>query len=156
MKTGSDPVNAGKPGTAAARGSLTSNSTEKEADVTRDEGTDDFNSVQDAEQFVNENCSELKIEMNPMMILFTMPLREAKQNADDTDKADDHIETSTIQLYMANCNHNSPDEHKLNEITNNILGNPCQARSDNRKSFNSDMEFVFIYTEKVGPMCIKH
>ena len=151
-----DSDNAGRSGTAATRGSLTSDSTEKEADVTLDGGTDDFTSVQDAEQFVNENCGDRKIEMNPMMILFTMPLREAKQNADDTDKADDHIETSTIQLYMANCNHNSPDEHKLNEITNNILGNPCQARSDNRKSFNSDMEFVFIYTEKVGPMCIKN
>ena len=151
-----DSDNAGRSGTAATRGSLTSDSTEKEADVTLDGGTDDFTSVQDAEQFVNENCGDRKIEMNPMMILFTMPLREAKQNADDTDKADDHIETSTIQLYMANCNHNSPDGHKLNEITNNILGNPCKARSDNRKSFNSDMEFVFIYTEKVGPMCIKH
>ena len=151
-----DSDNAGRSGTAATRGSLTSDSTEKEADVTLDGGTDDFTSVQDAEQFVNENCGDRKIEMNPMMILFTMPLREAKQNADDTDKADDHIETSTIQLYMANCNHNSPDVHKLNEITNNILGNPCKARSDNRKSFNSDMEFVFIYTEKVGPMCIKN
>ena len=151
-----DSDNAGRSGTAAARGSLTSDSTEKEADVTLDGGTDDFTSVQDAEQFVNENCGDRKIEMNPMMILFTMPLREAKQNEDDTDKADDHIETSTIQLYMANCNHNSPDVHKLNEISNNILGDPCQARSDNRKSFNSDMEFVFIYTEKVGPMCIKH
>jgi len=120
---------------------------------TLEEETDGFASVEAAEQFVNVNCAKIKIDINPMMILFTMPLREGKMNTTATNDDNDHIERSTIQLYMANCNHNTPDRSKLDEITNNILGNPCGAKNAHRKNFNSDMEFVFIYADKVSLLC---
>lgn len=130
--------------------------TDIETKGTLEEETDDFALVEAAERFVNVNCDKIKIDINPMMILFTMPLREGKMKTTATNDDNDHIERSTIQLFMANCNHNTPDRSKLDEITNNILGNPCGAKNAHRKNFNSDMEFIFIYADKVSLLCKNH
>ena len=123
-----------------------------------EEETDGFASVEACRAVCKcELQLKLKIDINPMMILFTMPLREGKH---------EHGPPQTmIMIILRGLRFNytwqtatitRPIDSKLDEITNNILGNPCGAKNAHRKNFNSDMEFVFIYADKVSPMCIKH
>lgn len=99
--------------------------------------------VDEAEQIVSDNCTKLSINFNPMMILFSLPLKEIKG-------PEGRIEYSTLQLYMPNCNHNIIGTDKLDQITNNVLGNPCQLSNVHRKTFANDMLLVYIYTDKVS------
>ena len=98
--------------------------------------------VDEAEHIVSNNCNKLPIKFNPMMILFSLPLNEIKAPGGS-------IENSTLQLYMPHCNHNIINTEKLDQITNNVLGNPCQVKNTNRKTLGNDMLLVYIYTDKV-------
>ena len=99
--------------------------------------------VDEAEHIVSNNCTKLRIKFNPMMILFSLPLKEIKEPGE-------RIENSTLQLYMPHCNRNIIGTDKLDEITNNVLGNPCLVKNSHQKTLANDMLLVYIYTDKVS------
>lgn len=109
-------------------------------------------SVRDAEQLIKTHCSTTTIQMNALMIMFTLPLKIVSWDGNDGD-GNKWFENKSIQLRMANCNHNIPDMRKMNELSNNLLGNPCGHKNTEgyRRTLSADMEFMFIYAnmEKV-------
>jgi hypothetical protein len=110
--------------------------------------------IREAEDIIKRNCSTMTIEINPLMILFTLPLKLTKWDTEEDEQDEPWYKSQSILLRMANSNHNLPNRQKLIEISNNILDNPCELPNEyqHRRCINSDMEFLFIYAN-INEVC---
>ena len=99
------------------------------------------NDLQEAIEFLENNCATMTLKVHPTMIPALAPLTIVTLSNG----------AQVIQNNNVDCNHNTPNLSKGYQILNNVLNNPLNHAIDSERTLGGDQQLFAVSWDKVCP-----